>query len=54
MLGWHVLCCRIDKKGIAVLLVEQDAVIALRLPNQGHVIGIGRIVLSGERAELAN
>jgi len=44
----------INKKGIAVLLVEQDAAMALKLANRGYVIEIGRIVLSGERDELAN
>jgi branched-chain amino acid transport system ATP-binding protein len=44
----------INAKGIAVLLVEQDAAMALRLANRGYVIEIGRIVLSGEREELAN
>ena len=44
----------INDKGIAVLLVEQDAAMALRLANRGYVIEIGRIVLSGERDDLAN
>ena len=44
----------INDKGIAVLLVEQDAAMALRLANRGYVIEIGRIALSGERDELAN
>jgi branched-chain amino acid transport system ATP-binding protein len=44
----------INEKGIAVLLVEQDAAMALKLANRGYVIEIGRIVLSGERDELAN
>jgi branched-chain amino acid transport system ATP-binding protein len=44
----------INEKGIAVLLVEQDAAMALKLANRGYVIEIGRIVLSGQRDELAN
>jgi branched-chain amino acid transport system ATP-binding protein len=44
----------INDKGIAVLPVEQDAAMVLRLANRGYVIEIGRVVLSGERAELAN
>ena len=44
----------INGKGIAVLLVEQDAAMALKLANRGYVLEIGRIVLSGERDELAN
>jgi branched-chain amino acid transport system ATP-binding protein len=44
----------INDKGIAVLLVEQDAAMALKLANRGYVIEIGHIVLSGERDDLAN
>lgn len=44
----------INRQGISVLLVEQNAAIALRLANRGYVIETGRIVLSGERNELLN
>ena len=44
----------INDKGIAVLLVEQDAAMALRLASRGYVIEIGRIAISGERDELVN
>jgi len=44
----------INTRGISVLLVEQNAAMALHLANRGYVIETGRIVLSGERNELAN
>jgi len=44
----------INSRGISVLLVEQNAAMALRLAKRGYVIEIGRIVLSGDRDELAN
>ena len=44
----------INGKGIAVLLVEQNAAMALKLANRGYVMETGRIVISGERDELAN
>ena len=44
----------INQQGISVLLVEQNAAMALRLANRGYVIETGRIVLSGERDELLN
>jgi len=44
----------INARGISVLLVEQNAAMALNLANRGYVLEIGRIVLSGERDELAN
>ena len=42
----------INQQGISVLLVEQNAAMALRLANRVYVIKTGRIVLSGERDEL--
>jgi len=44
----------INDKGIAVLLVEQDAAMALKLASRGYVIEIGRIAISGERDDLVN
>jgi branched-chain amino acid transport system ATP-binding protein len=44
----------INQQGISVLLVEQNAGIALRLANRGYVMETGRIVLSGESGELLN
>lgn len=44
----------INQQGISVLLVEQNAVMALKLANRGYVIENGRIILSGDGAELLN
>lgn len=42
----------INKQGISVLLVEQNAALALRLANRGYVIEVGQLVLTGTRDEL--
>lgn len=44
----------IHKQGISVLLVEQNAAIALRLADRGYVMETGRIVLGADRNELLN
>jgi branched-chain amino acid transport system ATP-binding protein len=42
----------INKQGISVLLVEQNAALALRLATRGYVIEVGQLVLTGTRDEL--
>jgi branched-chain amino acid transport system ATP-binding protein len=42
----------INREGITVLLVEQNARAALRLSNRGYVLENGRIALQGTGAEL--
>jgi len=42
----------INKGGTTVLLVEQNARLALRLANRGYVIETGNIVLQGDAKEL--
>jgi branched-chain amino acid transport system ATP-binding protein len=42
----------INSQGVTILLVEQNAVLALGIADQGHVLESGRIVLSGAGAEL--
>lgn len=39
-------------RGITILLVEQNAAMALQIANRGYVLETGRIVLSGSAAEL--
>jgi branched-chain amino acid transport system ATP-binding protein len=42
----------IHKQGISVLIVEQNAAIALGLANRGYVLDTGQIVISGNSKEL--
>ena len=42
----------INQAGVAVLLVEQNAAQALRIAHRGYVLETGRIVLSGNAADL--
>ena len=44
----------IHKQGISVLIVEQNAAIALRLADRGYVMETGKIVLGSNRNELLN
>ncbi len=44
---------RINKAGTTVLLVEQNANIALQIANRAYVLETGSVVLSGPAAELA-
>lgn len=43
---------RINEEGVSVLLVEQNARLALKVSNRGCVLENGRVALSGESAEL--
>ncbi len=45
---------RINKEGTTILLVEQNASMALELANRAYVIETGRIVLSGTGHELSD
>ncbi len=42
----------INKLGVTILLIEQNANLALRVADQGHVLETGRIKLSGKGREL--
>jgi len=44
----------INRSGVTILLVEQNARLALDFANRGYVLETGRIVLEGATAELAN
>ena len=39
---------------LAVLLVEQNAVTALRVATQGVVLNLGEVVMSGPAADIAS
>ena len=43
---------RINREGTAILLVEQNAAVALTVAHRGYVLETGRISLSGTAAEL--
>lgn len=45
---------RISKEGVTMLLVEQNAKLALELSNRAYVLESGRVVLAGPATELAN
>ena len=42
----------INKRGVTILLIEQNANLALRTADIGHVLETGRIILSGKGREL--
>jgi len=42
----------INRSGVTILLVEQNARAALRLAHKGYVLETGSIVLSGPASEL--
>ena len=44
---------QINKEGISVLLVEQNAHLALGVASQGYVLKVGRLVAQGTVAELS-
>jgi branched-chain amino acid transport system ATP-binding protein len=45
---------RINQEGATVLLVEQNANLALRRSQKAYVLETGRIIMQGTSAELAN
>jgi len=44
---------QINRQGITIVLLEQNVYQSLRISNRGYVVELGRIVLSGGGAELA-
>ena len=43
---------KINRKGVAVLLVEQNVQFALEISDRGYVLENGRIALEGKAADL--
>ena len=43
---------QINKEGTTILLVEQNALMALSIANRGYVIQTGRIILADSAAQL--
>jgi len=46
------LICQIRDSGVAVLLIEQNANMALKSANRGYVLETGKVLLSGPSGEL--
>ena len=44
----------IKKRGMSILLVEQNAAESLRIADRGYVLETGKVVLSGARESLMN
>jgi branched-chain amino acid transport system ATP-binding protein len=44
----------INRQGITIVLLEQNVYQSLRISNRGYVVELGRIVLTGTGAELAD
>jgi len=44
----------IHQQGLTIMLVEQNAHAALKLAKYGYVLEVGKIVLEGPSADLAN
>lgn len=45
---------RLNREGTTILLVEQNARMALEVAHRGYVLEIGRVVLEGKASDLAN
>jgi branched-chain amino acid transport system ATP-binding protein len=43
----------INKSGVTVLLVEQNAAMALAISHRGYVLETGQVILEGKADELA-
>jgi branched-chain amino acid transport system ATP-binding protein len=43
----------INKSGVTVLLVEQNAAMALAISDRGYVLETGQVILEGKARELA-
>jgi len=48
------IATEINKQGVGIILVEQNAVMAFRLAQKAYVLETGSIVLEGDTAELLN
>ena len=44
----------VNKSGVTVLLVEQNAKMALNIANRAYVLETGQVAMSGDAEELSN
>jgi branched-chain amino acid transport system ATP-binding protein len=44
----------INQDGVSIMLVEQNARMALNLANMAYILEVGKIVLEGDAKELAD
>jgi branched-chain amino acid transport system ATP-binding protein len=45
--------CEINRAGVTVLLVEQNAAMALAISHRGYVLETGSVILEGAAGDLA-
>ncbi len=45
---------RINGQGVTVILIEQNARMALKLAHRAYILELGKIILQGNARELAN
>lgn len=50
----HKIIRQVNRNGVTVLLVEQNAKMALEIANRAYVLETGKIKMEGEAQELAN
>ena len=50
----HKIIRQVNRNGVTVLLVEQNAKMALEIANRAYVLETGTIKMEGEATELAN
>ncbi|MGC8050006.1 ABC transporter ATP-binding protein, partial [Salmonella enterica] len=51
---FDAICTVRDKEEVTILMVEQNAMEALRISDRAYVLSMGTVALSGKAAELKN
>ena len=44
----------INQAGVSIILIEQNARMALKVANKAYILEVGQVVLEGDAKELAN
>lgn len=50
---WHVIG-NLNKRGVGIVLVEQNAIMALQLAQKGYILASGELILAGDTKDLMN